>query len=214
MTTQTQDHAPEATEENPETSPAETTGADKVKVRRPGWKKDPTPSPEATSPEAETADGSDADGAFPGMSDQLPDDKPTKTGSSRTSSRAEREGLRKAVKVAAAGATSGAHMLLVHDPHSQYVGLLLADEEDLDAISEPAGNLLARRMGDVPLGGDLGDVVELIVAAAGYVLKQAGKWAAARQLRQQGAVVGDGFQPDLSQPEPAPETDPAVAPFL
>lgn len=196
MTTQ----SPDLEQAEPKTDPTEPS-PERVKVRRPGFKKDPSPIPSPFDPSpAAATDSGDADGpSFPEPSDELPDEQPTASGSSRTSSRADKRALQKAVGVGFAGATTGAHELLVRDPHAKVVGFLLADEQDIAAVSGPGGSLLARRMGDVPLGGDLGDVVELIVAAAGYVLKQFSKLRLARQLRDSGAVL-DGLQPDLTLP--------------
>ncbi|MCW2754648.1 MAG: hypothetical protein JWQ32_2059 [Marmoricola sp.] len=210
MTTQTQAPGPEGqTKAEIPVSPELAAVITKAKVRRPGFlKEEPQLSPSDPNPELGTDDSSDGAGDFPRPSEQMPDESSSKSGSSRTSSRAERKALQQAISVGFAGATTGAHEFLVRDPHSKYVGLLLADEQDTEAIGEPAANLLSRRMGDVPLGGDLGDVVALLVAVVGYGLKQLGKLRLARHLRDGGAAL-DGLQPNLGEQLP-PE---APAPY-
>lgn len=212
MTTQAQDPEQAEATTSPE-NPEATTEAPTIKVRRPGFRKEESnPSSNDPSPEAATDAGSEAGGAFPGPSEQMPDDEPTKSGGSRTSSRADKAALRKAVAVGFAGATTGAHAVLVRDPYAKQFGVLLADKDDVQAVAAPASNLLARRMGDVPLGGDLGDVVELIVAVAGYALKQIEKFAAARNWRNSGGVI-EGLQPDDTHGEqPDDEQPPAFVP--
>jgi len=182
------------------------------KVRRPGWKKpeaeqqEPSPSLslDPGSLDAATDGGSDAGPDSVGPNEQMPDDRPRSGGSSRTSSPVEREALRNAVRVGFASVTTGAHELLVRDPYAKYAEVLLADEQDLDAIAEPGGNLLARRMPkDAPLGGELGDLIALGIGLAGYLLKQVGRIRYARQLRDNGAVLAGGeFQPEAAPQQP------------
>lgn len=60
----------------------------------------------------------------------------------------------------------------------------LADEQDVEAVSTPAGRLIARRL-PLPEGtdtSDLADAIEIGIAAAGYVVKNA--MARARGLRE------------------------------
>lgn len=209
-TTQTPDLTPE---EQPADTTTETTQPppSPVKVRAPGFKKSPRPTTPPSSPDEAAGSSSASDPDSLGMSDELPEPEPTKSGSSRTSSRVEKQALRDAVRVAFGGATNAAHDLLVKDEFGKAAALYLADEQDLDAISEPGGNLLARRMGDGPVNADTADAIALLIALAGYALKQLGRLRWARQLRQTGAAV-NGPQLDLTgvgeQLEEPPEPEP------
>lgn len=60
----------------------------------------------------------------------------------------------------------------------------LADEEDMDAIGQPAGRLIARKL-PLPEGtdtSDLADAIEIAIGAAGYVAKNTREWI--RGLRE------------------------------
>lgn len=202
MTTQTQDR--EQADQDQTTSPDPTTPPT-TKVRRPGFRKDePQLSPPDPSPEPGADDSSDAGDGFPGPREQMPDEPSSRTGSSQTSSPADKKQLHEALEAGVAAGFSGvtevAHDMLVHDPYAKHVGLFLADDQDVAAISEPGGNMIARRLGDTPVSGDAGDLIALLVAGAGYALKQLNKWRTARRLRVSGAAI-DGFQPDVTPGE-------------
>lgn len=206
----TPDPTPEEQQDEPTTK--EATAPEAVKVKAPGFRKVPRP---PTTPSSSPDEGLDAssgsDAGFPEMSDELPGPEPTKSGSSRTSSRAEKKALRDAVRVAFGGATTAAHELLVKDEYGKHAQLYLADDQDLEAVSEPGGNLLARRMGDSPVSADAADAIALLIALAGYALKQLGRIRYARALRDSNAAV-NGFQPNLDLEEPLADPEPAYGP--
>lgn len=172
----------------------------RVKVTPPRFRRQ-SPSAPLSSPDEPTDAGADAGDAFPGASELPPESEPTRTGASRTSSRADRAAARKLVAALFGGATELAHEFLVHDEYSKATELLVADDEDVDAVSEPGGDLLARRMGDGPVNKDVADGVALAIALVGYLLKQGRKLRRARQLRRGGAAI-NGLQPDLPAEHP------------
>lgn len=197
MTTQPQDQAPaeptgEAT--TPPAAPEESPQPTPRRVSLPRFSRDNLETP--------PAGGDTGDAGSPASSDELPEPKSSKSGGSRGSSRASRRELRKAIAVGFAGAAELAHRFLARDEYAQAVGVLLADQDEADAIAEPAASIVGRRMRDAPVSDDLSDGVSLAIALGAYLLRQLELIRYAHQLRLEGANVA-GLQTDLTHQQPA-----------
>ena len=200
MTTQPQD--PEQTADEPSSPRPE-----KVKLPRLTWGKesseDTTPS---SRPAAETDAGAGANPVSPQMSAPQLEPSSTKSGSSRGSSRGKSEiaqVTREAVATAIDGGTTLAHELLANDEFKRAVGLYLADEKDVEQVSDPVAKIVERHAGDAAAiaNPDLADGIALAIAVLGYLSKQFKRLVIARRMREQGAAV-TGLQPVVDQEQP------------
>lgn len=190
MTSQQLETNPEATE--PEETPEATLPPPSRRSRR-----NPNPAPA-------TDDGSASDPGFPETSDEQPEQPQTRIGSSPESSRVKDSALlRKGISIGVSLVTRFAHQVVARDAYARHVGLLLADEQDAEEIAKPAARLVARKF-DIPaIGGEAGDLVELITAVGNYIDKQVDRFFIASALRRNGAFTPE-HQADLTgEPEPA-----------
>lgn len=174
----------------------------------------PSLSPFGLNPAAGTDDGDDAGLGSPRPSEQLPEPGQLKSGSSRTSSRGgsrrQRELLTELVAVTFEAVTAEAHERLVRDQFSREAELLLADEQDVTGISQPAGSLLNSRLPDLGLVGEVEDLADLVVALGGYLVKQGRKFLKARKARKHATRAAEDAGL-VEHPEPEPQEPPAGA---
>jgi hypothetical protein len=116
------------------------------------------------------------------------DEKPRRTGSSRTFSRAEREAVKATVGQAVQMGSTLAHVKLTQaDTLERAMGIYLADDEDVDNVSEPASSLIARHSGGDLANPDVADGLSIVFAFANYLIKQIAKQLHAAQIRAGGS---------------------------
>ena len=120
-------------------------------------------------------------------------EEPTRRGGSTASSRdgerapnplAARGRAAAFAKIAAAGFAALSGVLNDRLAVDEQDETWLADDEDLDAVGNPAGRLISRKL-PIPEGtdtSDLADAIEIAIAAAGYVAKNTREWV--RGLRE------------------------------
>lgn len=180
-----------------------------VRVRRPGWKS-PLFSQPPSSDDAPTDAGTAPSPSSPERSDAPREPSGTKTGSSRASSPGDTKVIKQAAQSVVLIASNAAHEFGARDEYAQAAGLYLADEQDIDGISGPVASLAGRRMGG-GLGGDnpdVGDLLAMAIALAGYATKQVAKAIAIRRARRQGVAL-DGLQPQAQPDDDGTEPIPA-----
>jgi hypothetical protein len=174
----------------------------------------PEPRPWATAEELEqlAADGFDPDLAF-GLPQEDPlqqgasldgdgwdSGEPTKRAGSTASSPAVGNPLAEKRKAAAFGQLAAAAFAALSGLLNARLRLdeddetWLAEKEDMDGVGKPAGRIIARH---APLPGgseanDLGDAIEIVIAGAGYLIKNA--TARAKELRERRRAAVPAFE--------------------
>lgn len=166
--------------------------------------------PEPTSPLFQPS----SQGAEPGWSD-APDESPTESpddagdsGSPRRSTAgrgARKRALLSTISVAIATAGTMVHTLLTREGSAaQQIGLYLPDEEDIEAIADPAASIASRRAPEGIENPDVTDGVRLLLGVAGYALKQRAKLAALAAEREFNGGTGEESTEGVFGPESAP----------
>jgi hypothetical protein len=128
----------------------------------------PQPDPEWGSA---TASGSDE------QLEQLGSEQPDSTTSSRGSSASpllSKGQLKETFRAGVRTSTSAAHRFAARTPGQQHVGLYLADEDDARGIGDPLAEIAYRR-GDLAggkLSPDANNMLQAVMAIAGYIAKQ------------------------------------------
>lgn len=201
---------PRSSNDEPSPSPS----SDETTPRPVGALRFASPSDETTDPWTEGP--SLPDDASPSPSDEprdeLPDpsDAPPRSSKGSSGNALSKRTLRDAIRQGVLMGGAVAHQLLPRNQAEREVGLYLADEDDAQAIGDPLASIAHRRggLGEAAANPDVADAIAALIGLALYVAKQIGRYAAARELRQNGPSestpdgLSDVSEGDRTQAEP------------